>query len=578
MSRVLQFFREALRILTGIYGALMAVLICLNVMDRYYVPVKFNPPVYLAAAALTIGLMYWLLQKHHKKFQSSFAGHQKWITIFLVMAVVYVLQMILVSYTWQSHGWDVKVVMARITGEISENAVDWYMRVHQNNVLICGFLTDAVPWLADLLKINPWHAASILSMSAVDVSILLHTAALSRFVKDRAVFTVFFFLVVFIAFQPQNLIPYTDTFGMLFVSILIFCISIFLSLRSLPVWLAVSAVFGYFLILGYHLKPTIIILGIAFLLALLISGRKIRMKKVLTVLLCLSADLAGTIGARATYGQAELTVLGYHPSAKERDRDEYVLQHYLAMGLFEDEETGCYGGFNPEDDQRISSTQWKAEKIEVSNQLIRERLSKMGFSGFLRHIWHKMAWVSTDGNFFYRAYGRNLDDQEDPSAIERFLSGWNNIKSPLYLLVTANWFEGLWLVIMLGIALSIRKKGWTQLLKRKHRISHQKELLNNSSVQTGKRDQADSDREKETFNSSGLSVFLNTERLAMAGIILFLILFEARARYIYLYAPCFTTLGVFGLYISFSKAACILSLKRKHLRNRKLNEGRNQMN
>lgn len=541
MNGFLKGCRSLIRWMAGLYALVLAVLMIFNVMDHYYVPVKYRFWIYIPVFLIITGLLFLLCRFARKRPESfRFFREHPWLTLCLCMLVTVIIQVFLVHYAWQEQGWDVAVVMGRLTGDIKEYARVWYMKNHPNNVFISGLLTWIIPKLQSLLPLETWHMASLLSVFAVDAAIVMGCVCARRFAGKSGMYLFLFLNLLLVAFQPGNMIPYTDTFGMLMVSMVILCLTGILTLRPLWSKAVLSVLLGLLLAIGYDIKPTIVIAGIAAVLAVILSLPKAGQKKILSCALSALLVIPGFFAAKPVQDWAERKVFDEVPTEEERDRYAYTMMHYFNMGLGENKESGFYGGFNAEDDQRISATEWKENKNSMSLEMAKERLGKLGFFGFLEHLWNKLVWISTDGNFYYKSLGRTLPEDGSAGTLETALLGWSSYTNPFYRTWTANYFEGVWIAVMAFMSMTLIRTG------RKSR----------KNKEAGLKGVAETDHKKSS--GFGRSVFWLTMRLSVLGILLFNMLFEARARYIYLYVPCFLMLAVFGL-----KKACSWLEQRK---------------
>lgn len=199
---------------------------------------------------------------------------------------------------------------------------------------------------------------------------------------------------------------------------------------------------------------------------------------------------------------------------------EIPMSHFLMMGLHDDEERGLYGAYYGEDVLNTRAIPGKKEKTEYHLKVVRERLSEYGFAGFIEHLYHKFTWISTDGTFFYGGEGHfhnNVPKTE--KGIRGALQNITYCDTPFYQRYYGQYLHGLWMVILLGCILfalsGIRKR---QL---------------------------------------GMEFVL---QISLFGIFLFLMLFEVRSRYLFLYLPFFILLACRG----FESAGQVIVKRLRH--------------
>lgn len=207
-----------------------------------------------------------------------------------------------------------------------------------------------------------------------------------------------------------------------------------------------------------------------------------------------------------TYITDKFTVNAYYiqPTQEEIDKLAYTPLHYLAMGLNENLERKTYGAFNAEDDKNTSITPGKENKNRQSLELIKKRINDFGVAGLLRHFLNKFIWVTTDGSFAYRAEGRKTVEQFD--ILQQMGNSWIDYKSNFHQIFLANLQQGCWLSLWL-FALA------GNMIRKRNTISFSRKII----------------------------CFIL--ELSMIGIILFLVLFEASPRYMFLYTPVLTGLA-----------------------------------
>ena len=321
------------------------------------------------------------------------AFHYKWI-LFLAMLVWQLL-------TWLSFG---NVTMGADQEAIRRTANDpqvfsEYLSRCPNNVLI----TYIYWWVMQIVP-DSWPANSatllmqLLGIICLDVSIAFTPHVLER-VSSRAANIVFFLFMGTFGLTGHIILVYTDlltlplTLGAMYCAVLIFfprkereenyqnwrhwqCYSLF-------------ACFGILTYLGYQMKPSSIIITIAFVLVwMIICWGKALLTKVLPALL---AFVIGMVGAGATFNAVidKQMQLNYDPS------QSYPMSHFMAMGMRD------RGGFNYEDRQDMDKYVGKAKKNERSIQLIKQRLRDYGPVRYLQFVLQKARYTLEDGTFSF---------------------------------------------------------------------------------------------------------------------------------------------------------------------------------
>ena len=175
-----------------------------------------------------------------------------------------------------------------------------------------------------------------------------------------------------------------------------------------------------------------------------------------------------------------------------------------------------YGTYNVQDDLNTYSIKGYKEKQEYNLKIIKERLKNFGIIGYIKFLYNKANWILSDGTFYYGYEGTWIvDGYQNQNKVAKIVQKFITVDSKAYKYITANIMQISWLIILFGLMLSYSK-------------------------------------EKNEY--------LDIGKLAIIGIILFILIFEGRARYLVNYIPIFIFIGVDGLKISLNK---ILTMKDK---------------
>ena len=318
------------------------------------------------------------------------------------------------------------------------------------------------------------------------------------------------FIFPLILFTPFIIVPYTDTLT-LFIPIAIFYFYLKIKdntkLQYLYVFIEAILLVG-----GYFLKPTCVIIGIAILLAefLYINVKKetiySHLKQLGIVLVIL---VIGTYSVLVAYNYLKDTNISKYISMKEFEEKSIPATHFLMMGMKEGKISDArgknntmFGGYDGEDYNNTTRIKGKEEKIKYHLAIIKERLQNFGIYGYMKFVYNKVIWILSDGTFYYGAEGTFFITQPyNQSRIAKKIQGFINISSKKYQYITANIMQIVWVDLLIGIIFTYKN------------------------------------REKK----------INILKFSIIGIILFIVLFEGRARYLYNYIPMFIIVGTLGI-------------------------------
>lgn len=246
---------------------------------------------------------------------------------------------------------------------------------------------------------------------------------------------------------------------------------------------------------SYFIKPQCLIVLIAIFCCELIRTRSLRR----FAALALAAVLAGlTFAGTQALIDAGRRSIGFSLDPERK----YGAAHFLMMGL--NEETG--GVYSAEDVWYSSTFATAAERTAGNLEKCRERLDEFGAAGLARHLYRKMRIVYGYGTFawgaegaFYRAVPEPPNTSLSPLLRSVFYNSGSNYRyfSAFEQLL---WAGVLLVSLFSAFCAGCRKKGSASALW-----------------------------------------------LALLGIAAYELLFEARARYLYIYAPVFCTAAAAGL-------------------------------
>ncbi len=283
---------------------------------------------------------------------------------------------------------------------------------------------------------------------------------------------------IFLLYVP---IVYTDTLTMPFP---VWSLYLYLSIRSQPFnrsTLAKAVGIGVLCAVGGWVKITVLIVGIAILLDMVLgTDVRDRLKKAG----CMLAALFVVYAAATVYTKTSQAL-------PEENRDmQYPYTHWIMMGLQGD------GGYNDDDYKYTQQGETYAERAELTRSEIFRRLFEMGVGGFLSHCADKLSFIFGDG-LYYAPIKLDIRPVHMGNPLQEYC-----IQGMPHLGRTGYAAMGMQIALLVAITLSAAKAVW----------------------------------KKE--NS------LIVVRLAVFGVALFLLLWEARSRYLVNYLPLLLLAGL----------------------------------
>lgn len=432
-----------------------------------------------------------------------------WIHLVLIAVILvgfFCAQVTIAASLYLFPGWDAGAVLGNAfglaNGSLKTISADYFAK-YPNNIVLALVLT-AFSHLMLLLGVTDLLLASVV----LNVAILLSGVLLTYLVAGRMVGTgaaIFSLLpsLVFVVVSPWIAVPYSDTFGLPFTVLLIY---LYLRARSAArMWrqMFLWAAIGLVGVVGYNIKPTVVfvlvgIVGVT--LALMIFGHKDRRQiwsGLASVLVVVGVFGAGS--AALTYFERGAAVI---PFDVKNNSEAVSFTHFLKMGA------QGHGLFNEQDVRETLAIADPDERFLNGIDVYKQRVEAMGPVGYADFLSRKARWTFGDGTFFMWSEGL-VASQDDPflskDPTSRAVQDYLWVKGDNFPFTTAVW-QSFWFVVLFLVAAPVVLRGG------------------------------------RLFTSPAAIM-----RISLLGLFLFLLLFETRSRYVYLYVPFFILLATLTL-------------------------------
>lgn len=286
-------------------------------------------------------------------------------------------------------------------------------------------------------------------------------------------------------------------------------------------------ILGMEILLGINLKPTVVIMPIAICIIEFLNINKstfenFKEKVLKKIFYVISILLILSLGCGVThfeYNKLKDKNLGEYISKEDTDAYSMPFTHFLMMGMQsrpnDTEEAGknqtLYGAYENKDVINTQAIKGYKQKQKYNIDVVKERLKNFGVFGYLSFLYNKANWILSDGTFFYGHEGHEghwiMGDYYNTTDFAIFVQQFINVENDMYIKVTANILQISWILITLGLVFSYSKS---------------------------------SDK------------YIDIGKLAIIGIVLFILLFEGRSRYLLNHLPIFIFIGTYGLASSFN--------------------------
>lgn len=303
--------------------------------------------------------------------------------------------------------WDMGEVFNIAKTIAGGNVVEnYYLYYYPNNIMITVIYT-VVFKIAMILGITDLILAATVfnSFLVTGTAVFIYLAAHELYGKQQALLI----LIITLLTTPlylQSAIYYTDSASMFFTALTLYLFLKVLHAHKKTESVIFQILLGISVFTAFETKVTTFILIIALLIYALYRGFKLAdIKKVWISFLAFVILLSAFITAKNIIFDRELT-----------DRYQYPPEHWIMMGL------DGVGGFNLNDCIYTSSYDSYELKQQADREMIKTRLSSYNSNTFLKHITQKLKYAWTDGVYF--APEKLRRDPVNPNLLHEFvLSG-----------------------------------------------------------------------------------------------------------------------------------------------------------
>lgn len=449
--------------------------------------------ILIFASAVLVVLSCILLILPLRKLKIQIQDKKFILLISFCFIVIFGIQLFITSNMWFRTGWDVEMLVNDAINIVSNNTnkvTAWYYSTYPNNFVLV-YLLSLILRIGKMFFSEPYVAVLVLNCLSVCISLFLAVLCIFRLTKSRRA-TVLGMLVgtCLIALSPWMVIPYSDTLGMPFP---ILCLFSYLYIKNKYLKYLLCA---FSTAIGYLLKPTVIIILIALcivelckIIANLTKG-KFQYKSIIALLLATVLSLLTANGIKN---------LVYHIDETEFNKSiEFSMEHYFMMGT--NVETN--GGYASEDVSISYSFSGTEQRKKNNIEIAISRIKEMGPIGYTKHLIRKNIMTYNDGTFYWAKEGEffYLTFKREGEITETLQNLYYKEGKNFRIFCSSE--QIIWFYVLLCICFCFLSK-----------------------------------------KSSG-EILIS---IALIGVSLFLLLFEARSRYLLIFSPLYITLASIGI-------------------------------
>lgn len=485
----------------------LSLLVFVHPVVSYYCKVSFARPngqLLLLGVAVLVCVMVVSRKSHKEDVLKTERAPSKCIAFLSV--VLFLLQAFIFWHMYFRTGWDVdrvlmiaqeKFVTGQITGDMS-----WYLSRYQNNLMITGILIRVFEWCGMEMPLeNVLYAAILVASALASIAGALLFSVVKQIAEKRYAYGAWVVYAVHIGLSPWITIPYSDSFGLL-VPMLILWIYFRPETDSKLIWIMKWTAIGLVGYIGLRLKPQIFIVVIAIggmeVLRLMQNFTKEYIQPFCKRVLFMALGVCVSI---LFYAQIVVPTVGF----QEFPDVAFGPSHFLMMGL----NAETLGGYSQEDADFSASFPDVPSRNRGNWEIIKCRIQDYGPAGLAKHLRDKTMLNFGDGTYAWGAEGNfylELYDDKDLCFSPFFKNLYYN--DGKYYPWFAAFEQAIWLTLLLCSSGCV-----FYVWNRRQDIPEE------------------------------ISALL----LALIGLILFELLFESRARYLFTYGPFFIIAASIGL-------------------------------
>jgi len=342
----------------------------------------------------------FLIYNFTRKIKLNLNDKQTTIILLVSTFVIFLIQIFIAYQIYFYTGWDASAVRnaAFYFIEHPEKIAKYfnlYFSYHANQTSITIMLGYIMKFFHQLGISNYYFGTVVFSVLSVNVSGLLLALNLNKLIKNKiVVFIGFALFTILCSISPWITIPYSDTFMMIFPSIALY---IYLNLKDNKWDILLWTILFTSVFIGSLIKPQSLIMGIAIVLYEIVIKRKHSLKQELIRLTTIV--LIGLITFISTSAlQKSLVELGQF---EQNPEFAFTIPHYLMVGLNLD----SYGTYTSEDAE-ISYGQFTIVDREAKNwEIIHSRLNYLNENGWINFLINKAVINFNDGSFAWGMEG-----------------------------------------------------------------------------------------------------------------------------------------------------------------------------
>lgn len=509
-----KFSKILLKIIEICFSIFFIVILLNTIFRNLTTQLDFSKTIMIDGLITSLILLYiiYKIVKKHLDFKLNNIK-SKWKIILLTL--IFIIQFIIALNVYSDCGWDCGTIVESAANLYKgQEFYEYYFELNPNNILILLIFKTIFSFVGIFYTIQNFMIITVIfNLILIDIAFLATINIAKKILGNKAEILVGLLMIPLVVLSPWMIVPYSDTYTIAIPIIIFYLYTKVKEKENKPIKYLLVALMGILTIAGYYLKPTSIIIIIAIILSEILLGKfnkKDIKEKSKNLIICITTFLVAIIIFLVGYKIWDNIELGKYISKEEREKNSLTMTHYLMMGLnkvpIEGSDKFMYGTINGADFEGSTSREGKKAKQEYNIAVIKQRLSDYGIIGYTKYLYNKANWILSDGTFFYGCEGGFFtSDTYNQNNLSKIFKPYFQIQTDEYKNITANIMQISWILVLFGLIFSINKE--------------------------------ENEKQKQ----------INILKFSIIGLIMFILLFEGRSRYLINYLPIFIIVGVYGI-------------------------------
>ena len=461
---------------------------------------------YLILGIFPLVILFFLNRNFGSKIEQVLKKYGR-VLLYVTLALLLIWNLFVCYGGYFYSGWDAGMIHDTVFREFYheyDQLNNEYFSWFPNNKLIVWIFTGVLK-LADMLGVQALDYALVAFQVIIGVLSmwLVYAITFDMAHNYRLAWMTYLTAYFFVGLSPWYIVAYSDATSMIIPLLIIRVYQLIRKRKRIILRILLWILLGFIAMSGYYIKPQTVIAFIAVVLVeIFFVLHSISLYKVKIFTIRFVSGLAGMIICSIIYSSMIVPTLHFQINPNTT----IGAQHYLMMGLNNPRD----GVFHEEDYVFTRSFATNEERNAADMEEVKRRLQEYGAKKLFLHICRKQIVNYNDGTFAWGVEGHSFNGdpewaQNRASKVIRSYIKPDGANYNKFISVK----QIMWITILFFLLFTV--------FYRKKDIS------------------------------DGAEKLLVLMVLSLLGLTIFELLFEARARYLFCYAPVYVMLAVFGM-------------------------------